>query len=146
MLPADPSVFFAQFDTACSMEQAVRDAALQEAADAEAALAEELAHTPIALSLPEGETWYMLRSPEPEAFTRWQTSLKKEGATPRTWSLLLAAYDAGWTLTSKKGTPLPSPAEMKSLQSWNRVPRPAVEALIEWVAREASGVLATHAE
>ncbi len=139
MLPVDPSAFFAQFEADCSREQSARDAALQEEAGMEA-------QTPIALSLPEGETWYVRRTPDPETFTRWRTSLKKEGATPRTWSLLLAAYDDGWTLTSKSGTPLPSPAAMKSLRSWNRVPTPAVEAIVAWIAAEAAGHLNAELE
>ncbi len=139
MLPVDPSAFFAQFEDDCSREQSARDAAVQEAADTEA-------QTPVALSLPAGETWYVRRAPEPATFTRWRTSLKKEGATTRTWFLLLAAYDDGWTLTSKNGAPLPSPAAMKSLRSWNRVPMPAVEAIVSWVAAEAAGHLNAELE
>lgn len=124
MLPAD---FLATFNQQCSDLQAERDRL--EAAE------RERENAPLALTLPAGETWFVLRQPHPERLARWKASLRKEGATPRTWHLLIAAYDAGWTLSH------PAPAAMKTYRGWNRVSVETVETIVSWLASEAAGEL-----
>lgn len=132
VLPAD---WLAQFDTACADVQAERDRAHAQAAAEE----EALASAPVALQLPDGERWYVAKRPDPDALDEWRRSLLKEGATLKTWHRLFRAYDAGWTLGC------PSPAEMKSVRGWNRVPVPVVTAMVEWVTAEAAGAIEASA-
>lgn len=96
---------------------------------------------PLELALPGGHTWWIRRTPDPTLIERWQASLRRQGATVETWALLLAAYDAGWDVSTQRGKSVPSPSAMKSAAGWNKVPPPIIEALVGWVAAEAAGAL-----
>lgn len=87
--------------------------------------------TAASVPLPGGHTWHIRQHPRVRHFERWQALLRREGASVKTWHLLIRAYDNGWTLA------VPSPAGMKSIAGWNRVPRPVVEAMVDYLVSQA---------
>lgn len=86
----------------------------------------------VPLPVPGGGTWYLRQQPRVRLFERWRALLRREGASVKTWHLLICAYDNGWTLSA------PSPAAMKTVAGWNRVPRPVVEAMVDYLVSQAA--------
>ena len=80
------------------------------------------------VALPDGHAWRVRALPRRRDLLRWQTIHRREGPTHRTWHALLCAYDGGWTL------PVPSPAQMRHVGGWQRVPEPVTAAIVDYLA------------